>query len=434
MKNNTNRMQQFRVVLWLLMGGILLIGNQVFAQEDIMEDQDSVDCKPANITAPTAELKEEGLEPQQINIWYSLASENFKNKQYNKAIPYYWKVIANAPDGKIQRFSYNKLSESYIEVGKGTEDTRAYLDSTLFVVYEGLEKYPAYSTLHYRAGTLHRSLGNSTCAIPHYQELVKKHPKEANYYQVLTELLMDGNDERAIEVQEKLVELDPSVANQNKLRMILESFGKDPMQAIIGAFERDTTSVKNANALVKEALMVGNYPLALRAANAALKTEPTNIKALDGQAKAYESLGDYNKAIASYRRITDAEPKNINAFCSLALAYASVKNFSAARSQANRAKSIDRNNGLPYMILGQIYEEAVDYCSAKRGKNEYNYDDNLVFEIAGAEYARAKRDANRAAQATSRINALRPFYRSTEQKFLRQNSTTIKDGCYSWIR
>ena len=141
-----------------------------------------------------------------------------------------------------------------------------------------------------------------------------------------------------------------------------------------------------------------------------------------------------SEAVNTYKQMVNYYPTNVSALSNLALTYATLKNFSAARSYAYKARSADPNKGESYMVMARILEEAVEYCSGKRDKNEYTYDDKLVFEQAGAEYARAKRDPNYISQADSRIKALRPFYRTTEEKFLKNNRTTIKDSCYDWLK
>ncbi len=418
---------------------MMFSANFAFAQDDMMDEDNpaamsSEDCKPKSFDTPYMKFQSDTIPQRQVEIWFSFAQEDFKHKEYQKAIPYYWKVMLNDKSGRYEKFTYSKLAECYSEMGKTAEDSRAYLDSTLLVVYKGLREFPNNQGLHYRAGSLHRRLNQNICAIPHYEALVEKNPERASYLKILAKLLFDAEDERCIEIQQRLVKVDPAVENNNLLRQMLEFFGKDPMQAVIGAFEQDTTNVSSALALGKEALITGNYKLALRAFNAALLVEPQNLDALDGKAKSLEGLGQMSGAMTTLKQMVNYYPSNIGALSNLALAYASLKNFSAARSYAFKARKVDPGKGASYMVMGRILEEAVEYCSGKRDKNEYTYDDKLVFEKAGAEYAKAKRDPNYVTKADSRIRALRPFYRTKEEKFLKNNRTNIKDTCYDWLK
>ncbi len=431
----TSTILRICIALWLMAGFHALL-----AQDDIIDDEEnnsaatSENCVPSSLDTPYSKFQADSISARDVEIWFSFGQENFKHGQYQKAIPYYWKVMLNDKSGRYEKFTYSKLAECYIELGKTASDARTYLDSTLIVVYKGLDKYPDNATLHYRAGTLHRSLGQTRCAIPHYEALVKLNAKEPSYLKVLAGLLFEIEDERCIDIQQKLVELEPTAENNIALRQMLEFFGKDPMQAIIGAYMRDSTNVANALSMGKEALVVGNYKMALRAFNQAIKISPKNLEAFDGKAKALEGLGDMNGALNTYKQMAEIAPENVSVLNSLAMAYANVKNFSSARSYALRARRLDPNNGQSYMVMGHILEVAVDYCSGKREKNEYTYDDKLVFERAAREYAGAKRDPNYAAQAESRVNALQPFFRTTEEKFLKNDRTTINDSCYDWLK
>jgi len=435
MKFFTEKLKSIIIPVFLMMFSMSV----VFAQDDMMgEDNNAAmsneDCKPKSFDTSYMKFQSDTISQRQVEIWFSFAQEDFKHKEYRKAIPYYWKVMLNDKSGRYGKFTYSKLADCYSEMGKTAENSRAYLDSTLLVVYKGLEKFPKNERLHYRAGSLHRRLSQNICAIPHYEALVEKHPESASYLKILAKLLFGAEDERCIEVQQRLVKVDPAVENNNLLRQMLEFFDKDPMQAVVGAFEQDTTNVVSALALGKEALINGNYKLALRAFNAAWLVEPQNLDGLDGKAKSLEGLGRMSEALKTYKQIVNFYPSNIGALSNLAYTYASLKNFSAARSYAYKARKVDPNKGASYMVMARILEEAVEYCSGKRDKNEYTYDDKLVFEKAGAEYAKAKRDPNYVTQADSRIRALRPFYRTKEEKFLKNNRKNIKDTCYNWLK
>ena len=152
------------------------------------------------------------------------------------------------------------------------------------------------------------------------------------------------------------------------------------------------------------------------------------------KAKSYEGLNQMSDAIKIYKDVLQLKPKDIKTLCSIARAYSQLNNFSAARSNVLQAMRIDNGNGEPYMVMAQIYEDAVDYCSGKRDDNEYTYDDKLVFEKARGEYAKAKRDANFASTASTRYSNLAVLVPTREEVFMKNNRKTIKDGCYSWIK
>jgi tetratricopeptide (TPR) repeat protein len=412
----------------------------LFAQMDDMDEDmpaiGDVNCKPDSFTTPYEKFQSDTINQKQISIWYSFGSEEFKHEQHKRAIPYFWKVLVNDNSGQF-KVVYSKIATCYYELARTVEEKKVeYLDSTLLVIYRGLDRYPDYATLHYRAGSILSSLNRYECAIPHYEALVQQNPEELSYHKALARLLYQAEDERAIEVQQKVVEMDPDdVEAANLLVQMYQFFGLDPIEPMRKAFENDTTNIPNALRYGKEALIVGQYKEALRAFNAILKVSPNHLEALEQKAKSYEGLDKTYDAINTYKEIIKIDPKNISVLCSIARAYLRLNNFSAARSQVAQAKRIDPNNGEPYMVMADIYIAAAEYCSNKRGENKYNYDDKLVFEKAVAELKKAERDPNYRAAASSRRNGLKDFVRTKEDIFMvgRENLKD-EDGCYNWVR
>lgn len=390
-------------------------------------------CKPADLSTPYDSSQSDTISQKQINIWYSFGSEEFKHEQYKRAVPYFWKVVINDKDGTF-KVVYSKIATCYFELAKGEENQTAYLDSTLIAVYRGLEKYPDYVTLHYRAGSIFSTLGKTQCAIPHYEALVAANPQEVSYLKALAGLLFQIQDERCIQYQKKVVELQPDDAEANNLLIqMYQSFGFDPIDPIRDAFLNDTTNVVNAMRYGNEAFIIGQYKEALRAANAAIKKEPNNVAALELKAKSYEALDNTSEAISTYREVLKIDPKNTAVLCNIARNYLRLNNFAQAQAQVGQAKRVDPNNGEPYMVMAEIYIAAAEYCSNRRGENKYNLDDKLVFEKAVEELKKAERDPNYRGTANTRRNGLKDFVRTKEDIFMNPR-TSIKDECYNWVQ
>ncbi|RMD98441.1 MAG: hypothetical protein D6814_07560 [Calditrichaeota bacterium] len=86
------------------------------------------------------------------------------------------------------------------------------------------------------------------------------------------------------------------------------------------------------------------------------------------------------------------------------------------------------------MIMAEVYENAVNYCSNKRKKKEFTYDDKLVYRLAAEEYKKATRDPNYAADARRRLKQIEPLLPTKEDYFMHKNRLTPKDPCYQWIK
>ncbi len=430
-----SRLSQFILFFSLLIFPLCLMAQVEELEEFGEEDSAQVaKCKPDSLTTPYDKFRADSITTKQIQIWYSFGSEEFKHQQYKRAIPYYWKVLVNDTTDTY-RVVYRKLATCYFELTKTNGNEGSYLDSTLLVIYRGLEQYPDYARLHYRAGNIYRTLGKVKCAIPHYEALVEAYPDQKNYWQILAELLFQVEDDRCIEIQQKVVSMDPDDNEANNLLVQwMRYFGKDPLEAMKAAFLNDTTNVRNAMQYGTEAYVVGSYKEALRAFKAIQQVDPENIEALDYLAKSYEGLDNTRQAIQVYKDILEIDPKNIDALCSIALAYSRLHEFSSARYHIIQAKRIDPKNGRPYMVMAEIYENAVAYCTNKRESSESTYDDKLVYEKAIQEYQMAARDPNYKSTALTRINGLEPFKRTKAEIHLHSARETIKDGCYDWIQ
>lgn len=415
---------------------LILTSGMALAQTDTADD-DSSDadeaCHPA-LTVSYDAMASEAATVKDLQIAYSLAKEKFDQSLWKESIKYYWKILVN--DDKTYKIGYSKLTQVYFEIARIVEsDQKAYLDSALIVAYRGLQKYSDNTTLHFYAGRIQRMNNNDDCALPHYQSLVKYNPKEASYLEILSGLYFQMDDERCLEAQQQLVALNPDNAEaQNKLFLMMRHFDKDPLDAMRAAFIQDSTNTRIAFQYGKGSYDAGNYKAAIRAFNAQLKTDDKNLTALGYLGQSYEGLSDYSKAIAVYEKMIAIDPNSLKAYCWKASAHAQLNQFTTARSLLLKARGIDTDSGLPYLIMGNVYEKAVEYYSSRRGKEVNSYDDKLVYEKAAEEYRKAERDPNLAGIASTRREVIKALFRSAEDKHLHNYRENITDENYAWIR
>lgn len=421
-------------ICWLL--ALLMIPPALFAQEEMEMEAEGMavdaECIPASLETSYDKFKADTTE-QQVAIWYSFAREEFKHEQYQKAIPYYWKVVLNDNSGRF-RIAYSKLATAYFNLARANSGG-GYLDSTLIVTYRGLEKYPDYGSLHFMGATIHRTLGRPSCAIPHYVAMLEENPQEGSYWKILAGLYLEIGDEKALEAQQRYIDLNPDDAEAQTMKIqMLQSFGIDPITEMKSLFDQDPTDINNAMRYGREALIVGQSKEALRAFSAVLEQDPQYKDALLKTAEAYENLGQFRDAVGTYQKLLEIDGNDQDVLCNIAAAYAQLKQFSTARNYAARAKRVDASYGRAYIVMGDIYVAAAEHCNNQRGDNNYSYDDKLVFEMARAEYAAARKDPNFAARANTLYNGLRDFARSVEDKHMFSNRETIKDSCYDWMK
>jgi len=417
-----------RFLAWSILLLAIVIVPSVWGQVEDLEglQTEKEKCKPDSIITGYEKFKEDTVSEQQIAVWYSLGQEEYKYKNYKRAIPYFWRVLMNDKTGRF-KVVYSKLADSYFRLNQP--------DSTLLVAYLGLQKYPEHPRLNYWAGFIHDQLGHTECAIPHYEILVKLYPDQKSYWVKLAFLYYKMEDPKAIQAQQKVVELDPKDTQASLLLAeIMSHFGEDPIDALRAAFENDPGNVDNAFRYGKTAFERGMYDEALKAFNTILEKNPQNTQVLEYVGRTYESMNRMKDAIATYKKILQVEPKNTKVMSLIASAYVQLNEFSRARSYVNKAKRIDPGYGLPYMVMAEIYESAVTYCSEMRKKKSFTYEDKLVYRLAAEEYKKAMRDPNYASDAKKRLKQLESLLPTKEDLFMHKNRLEPKDSCYDWIQ
>ncbi len=421
-------MIQIKKLLWFQVIALLMVAPG-FSQDDLLDDEDEliqedVVCIPENLAVPYDKYAGEEGAKSHIRQWYSFGSEHFKNKNYDEALPYLWKVYVNDTLPKYAGRAIGKIAECYFKQKK--------IDSTLITCYKGFVNFPDQQKLHYYAGFLQKELGKSSCAIPHYEALVAKNPKSQAYLSTLAFLYYkSGNFEKAIEIQTKITELYPDDAKAKEtLANYMSASGESPLKAWEDAWNKDKTNFDAGRNVAKYAIEEGEYQKALEPLNIIIAKEP---KAEDFKlrASAYENLSKFSDAVKDLNSWLSLEPDNADIMLSIAISYSFLNKFSKANSWISKAIRKKPGYGKPYIIRGELYESMVLYCQDKRG-GKIELEDKLVYEKAQVVYGQAKKDVSYKAKAKTKISNLKPFIRTAEDKFMDPNAK-IKSACYSFL-
>lgn len=414
---------------------IILFTDLSFAQieEDLLfgedeQETEEVICLPDTLASNYDHFKDTELSSMELRQLYSFGSEYFKNKSYTAALPYLWKVFLNDTT-KYARNAIRKIADSYFNLQMA--------DSTLIASYRGLALFPDQTRLHYYAGYIQENLGKFTCAIPHYEALVASDPENKQYLEKLAFLYFKNEDIKALEVQRKLVSLDPQNNNYSQMLVTITrallSDGDELLKALKDAYDKDPDNVENAYNYGKTALDQGEYSIAIEPLSRIVeKLDKNHSRAYIARAQCYEGQERYSSAIDDYKKAVDIEPQNAVIMCSIANAYRNKNEFSKGRYWINKALGVKPGFGLAYITMGEIYESAVTFCQKGRGRK---YDDGLVYGMAYAQYGRALNDPSYKNLARARRSNLRPFLLTKEEKFMNQDRTNIKLPCYTnWIK
>jgi len=394
--------------------------------------------------APTAQQQSSKLSPERqkaiqdslneiynrkLALNWSLGYENYKNKMYKNAIPYFWKVVEMDTVHKFKNlFTY--LSDAYIKLNKA--------DSAQIALEMGVQKFPENAHLRRSLGYIYDNLGRTEEAIKQYEKAVSIDEKRPADWKRLA-LLYIKNDQTddAIRAYEKVVELDPNDHDaQETLSKLYKSTG-DAEAAITRMEEVKKLNPQNTENLFnlgREYFNVAEYEKAVTNFEALLSLKPNDTQAMSYLASSLQNIGNYKRAINIYKEILKIEPQNKKIYTDIATCYKEIKQFSTARSYANKALKIDSNYGLAYIVRGEIYEAAVDECMRQTGKDMADFDDKLVYELAYNEYKKATKDLQFKDTAQALLNYLKDFIPKKEDRFFHKGQTKPRKKCYSWIR
>ena len=387
-------------------------------------NQAEENCVPKNLTTKWDSLAKK-QETQSIGVIYGFGYEYFKNKDYKDALPYLWEVYLK-DNGKYARAAVRKIANIYY--------TRGNVDSALIVCYRGLKRFPSLLRLHHYAGMLQNTLGKFRCAIPHFEELVKKNSTNAFYLKTLAFLYFKDENEKAIDIQEKLIKLEPDNADEaNTLAQYVSHFRGEGADLDLRkeTWQKAPNNISFALSYAKAAANAGKFKDALAPLAKVVKEKPSSSVYLL-RAEVYENLNMNAKAIADYKRILKIDPKNANVMLRIAVDYRNKNDFSSARYWVRKALSAKPHYGLAYITMGEIYEGSVLYCQDKRG-GEIKYEDKLVYEKALNQYKLAKRDPAFRAKAAKKIENVRPFIPTEEDRFMHKKDK-ITSPCYNWLK
>lgn len=366
----------------------------------------------------------------------SLGFEYYKQKQYNQAIPYLWKVVASGKKDKYYKTTLKKLIESYFTLGKEAKGEKAIalMDTALLACYKGLKDYPDYITFHYWAGLIQSLLKRYKCAIPHYEKLTQLEPKERSYWEALASLYFATKDERAIEAQQKVVDLAPDdVDARNKLAVYTRRLGGDIYEVYKKNFEKNPDNPDFAKKFGDAAFEEQDYPGAIKAYKKLLTLKPNDHETYLKLGKAYQLMAKYKTAITYYKKYISFKGSDAAVLTNIAECYRGLKSYSNAVSYAQKALRIKPGFGGAYIVIGRTYMDAVSDCSSKHDKG-LTYDDKLVYKRAYDMFKKAQKDEMFASQALNLVKSLKPVIPTKEDYFLHKNRKNIKDPCYSWIK
>jgi len=370
----------------------------------------------------------------ELNKAWSTGYEYYKPKIYDRAIKPFWKVIEL---DTIDRFKdvYALLSDSYFKLGK--------VDSAQLVLEKGLEVHPENIGLRRNLAYILAGKEQVDEAIEEYETVVEAEEAKVDDWRRLANLYV-RNDllDDAIVAYQKVVSLDPSDQDaQNTLGQLLKGSGDEEaaVEALESALALDPDNTQLMFDLGKSYYNQGEFTKAVEKFENYLAKKPDDYVAMEFLGGSFYGQSKFRDAITTYKKIVENQTDNKKVYTDIATNYKELKQFSTARTWARKALNVDNNYGLAHLVIGEIYEAAVDQCMAQKGKSSPKFDDKLVFRAAYSEYQRAARDLQFRDMAERKMSYLKDFLPSKQDEFFNKDRKAsngrykVEDECYKWI-
>ncbi|RMD94190.1 MAG: tetratricopeptide repeat protein [Calditrichaeota bacterium] len=359
---------------------------------------------------------------------WSLGHENYKNKEYDRVARYFWKVIQL---DKEKRFKdvYSLLGQTYFQLGK--------IDSAEYVYKKGLEVFPNNVHLNRSLAYISVNKGDEQAAIKYYEKVVELKPESLEDWKQLAPLYAKNDmTDKALKAYQKILTLDPNDAEaRNVLTALLRETGNE--QAALDQMElalsKDPKNKQLLFDLGRTYARMKEWDKAAQKYEALLALDPNDTVVREDLAKVYQKSNQYRKAIAEYKKILKIEPKNARAVASIANNYLLLGQLKTAKQFAVRAARLDRSYGFSYIVLGKVYEKAVEECKKKAGRERDSFSDKLIYKVAYDTYKKAQNDIEVKQEALARMRSLEPVLPKQEDYFMHKGVTKATDPCYSWV-
>jgi tetratricopeptide (TPR) repeat protein len=386
---------------------------------------------------------------QQIATHYSLYWEDFRNENFERALPNLHWILENAPGfPQDNDRNFRRLIEAYEHMAQ-TEP--AYVDSAL-AVYDSA--VPALKAANIEVdelawlinkGRFIQTYGEhipnaQTEAADVYMQAYRMSPQIDAYYVnfIIADLNSRGDREATLEFMEDAEQHHGDNAEVvDYIAQVRNSLFRTPGERIAfleTQLERRPDDVDLIGELFDLYLREGDRQKASRLSERLLSARPTarsyemiaRMKLEDAEPQAAFDL--YQQAL----EMEGAEERRRDIFFNMGIAQQQMGRLSNARTYFRRALDVDPSFGAALMAIGDLYVTQVGNCGS------FDRDDRAVYWLAVDYYERAaSADPAVANQARQKARSYVSSFPTMEDIFFKGWSVgqthRINYGCYSWI-
>ncbi len=387
---------------------------------------------------------------------YSLYYEDFKNKNYESALPYLKWILRCVPGYPLNNDrNFRRNIEVFEGIGMAQEDEgamRTYLDSALYVydtAVTNLEDADIEVDPYWWIFQKGRFIQNHAAQLPDLQREVGSIYRQAfsmqpvtiaSYYINYIVLDLVRMDDKAGAV-DFLAEVEGLRGEDEEVMTLITQWRGQLFtspEERIGFLESQRADKPNDPEIIAELFQLYQdeedrdnvYELA-----------PLMME-LDPSARTFRLIGmmrlddgQTDRAIELFEQSLSLDGGADSAkqvYYNIGIAHQQEGRLSRARTAFRQSLSADPNYGRAIMAIGDLYVAAVQGCSS------FEREDRAVYWAAADYYDRAAdRDASVTSQARNSANRIRRFMPTAEDKFFKSwtagDRYSINYGCYTWM-
>jgi len=371
---------------------------------------------------------------QQINMYLSLGWENYKNKQYDRAIEHFKKVLELDPKNEK---AYKFLTDAYLRHPDST-----YIDTALNLFEQAIKKFPNNSYFYSGRGYIYQKLGDRFDKMSETTEDSAKIGVYEGKADSLEELArkdfvkaysLDDKDAassgalgtiwlRRGKLDSAMVWFEKSVAADSNRVQIWKILAK--LYVARSNYDKAATAYSHLTRLVPDEpeyqLKLGQYLAKSGKFDEAAKMLQKYIDANPDDYRGYQYMGlalaadgKFNDALPQLKKAEKLNPKSVKLMCDIASTYNDMKRYNSAKTYIAKAKALDRSFGYIYIVEGDTYEKQAMDKVPKSG--EINMEIKCQFLAATKIYRKALRDPDWSGFARSKIEYLKPYIPTKEE-------------------
>lgn len=408
----------------------------------------SLAAVPVRAQAQPAEEPDENTKA----MYYSLYYEEFKNENYEAALPNLRWILEHAPGyPRNDDRNFERAVEAYTALAEQTGE-EAYLDSALAIFDTAV---PTIEDIGGEVDEYDWTLEKGRFIQSHpaafadlqdqvaglYEQAYQLDPTRMQpyYIQVIISDYAQQDKQKAVDFAEELEERfsdNPEITSiVTQTRNALFRTPEERMAFLEDQLAKNPDDLEIVNELFSIYRNLGEREKMYELGERLLEMEPSPTVY---RQIAQMRLGDaeYEEAFELYQRAIEmpgAEPKAED-YYNMGIAQQNMGSLARARTYFRQAAEVNPNFGRAYIAIGDLYAQAVSEC----GGAAMSRDDKAVYWLAVDYYQRAKQaDPSVASAADQKINTYRRYFPTEEEKFFNNwaagQRVSINSGCYSWI-